>query len=55
MAHFEVTLQQKIKLIISADSASEGLSRAMAKVTEEKNPFTPSTWTVKEKDEEENE
>jgi len=52
MSAYEVTLAQKTKRIQIAESASEALQAAIADVTAENRPFTPSSWSVKEKEQE---
>jgi hypothetical protein len=49
MQTFEVTLTQKIKKILSAESASEAVRLAQDEVTTAAEPFIPTNWTVKEK------
>ena len=48
---YEVTLFQKEKRNITADSAAEAVEKAMKEVETTKLPFTPGQWTVKEKEE----
>lgn len=49
---FEVTLTQKTKRILPAESATDALAQAIADVVTENKPFTPSSWSVKEKEQE---
>ncbi len=44
---YEVTLTQKTKRILPAESASDALQATMADVKGENQPFTPSSWSVK--------
>jgi len=48
---YEVVLTQKIKLILPAASASDALQSAIQQVSANQ-PFTPTAWTVKEKEQE---
>ena len=47
---YEVVLTQKQKRLLVADSAAEAVQQAMKEVADEAQPFTPATWTVKEKE-----
>jgi hypothetical protein len=50
MAVFEVILTQKTKRIVSAENATDALAQAIADVVTENKPFTPVSWSVKEKE-----
>lgn len=50
MKAYEVTLTQKEKLMVPADSPNEAVATAMSKVKD--RIFEPTNWTVKEKEEE---
>lgn len=47
---YEVVLVQKTKRILPAESATDALAQAIADVVSENKPFTPSAWSVKEKE-----
>lgn len=50
MTTFQVVLNQKVKKIVPAETAAQAVEQAMKEVAEEAQVFTPSTWTVKEKE-----
>lgn len=52
MIVYEVVLVQKVKRIIHATNATDALAQAIADVVTENKPFTPVTWSVKEKEQE---
>ena len=48
---FEIVLTQKIKkFIANATTPAEAVEQAMQEVKKDAQPFEPSSWTIKEKE-----
>jgi hypothetical protein len=50
MSTFEVTLTQKVKIMVEAETPADAVEQAVKKINGK--PFEPTSWGVKDKTEE---